>query len=269
MDKNAQNLTLNRIKGRDTSSITLAITAIVLVIGSIAFFATGAYKNTMTQDTKIYDGLRMKAAYTPEGSIKLFALPKTGEARKLSTTEGAPVPSDDKIVIGSAEAQMMIEEKLFTSVGDRIEGFFGINIVVGGILSPTNGSIDMMHLINKEQYAAIEGEENRVFIKKTAEGMPKLFYYKAIGEETSLNITLAEGDITQYTTTTLNGKTYQPVIIGSSEASMMREEKLFTTVGDRIDGFFGNDIIIIGIIKETGTPLDMMHIIPLTEKEIE
>ena len=52
------------------------------------------------------------------------------------------------------------------------------------------------------------------------------------------------------------------IIIGDSEARMMREEKLFTKTGDRIKDFFGlPEITVIGILAPTGTILDNVHIV--------
>ena len=55
------------------------------------------------------------------------------------------------------------------------------------------------------------------------------------------------------------GKTYLPIYVGSTEAKMMIDKKLITKEGDVIEGFFGNDVIVAGIIPETGTLLDTFH----------
>lgn len=52
------------------------------------------------------------------------------------------------------------------------------------------------------------------------------------------------------------------VIIGFSEAEMMRQEKLFKHVGDEINNFFGLDKVkVVGVLKKTGTELDNYHIL--------
>jgi hypothetical protein len=58
---------------------------------------------------------------------------------------------------------------------------------------------------------------------------------------------------------TVGGKNYQPVYIGSTEAAMMQKEKLFQNEGDLINGFFGNDVIVAGILPTTNSPLDSFH----------
>ncbi len=51
------------------------------------------------------------------------------------------------VYIGSAEAQMMINKKLISKVGDTIDNLFGNDIVVAGILPKTKTSLDMMHFV--------------------------------------------------------------------------------------------------------------------------
>ncbi len=50
------------------------------------------------------------------------------------------------------------------------------------------------------------------------------------------------------------------VYIGAEEAKMMREEKLFTRTGDKIQNFFGApEVEIAGVLEPTGTVLDYYH----------
>jgi hypothetical protein len=60
----------------------------------------------------------------------------------------------------------------------------------------------------------------------------------------------------------LNGQKYLPVYIGATEAKIMLDEKLFTRVGDTIGNFFGNRIIITGILDPTNTDYDNYHFVP-------
>jgi hypothetical protein len=101
-----------------------------------------------------------------------------------------------------------------------------------------------------------DGEGERLFIMTSPEGHIKFFYESAvpIGEP-------REGSADGYRTQDIDGVTYQPVLIGSAEAAMMREEKLFSQPGDTISGFFGQDVIVVGVLEETGTSLDMMHVV--------
>ncbi len=62
------------------------------------------------------------------------------------------------ILIGANEAKMMKEEKLFSKPGDMIKGLFGKNVIVIGVLEPTNTSLDMMHLspLTKEDFSEVK-----------------------------------------------------------------------------------------------------------------
>jgi len=67
-----------------------------------------------------------------------------------------------------------------------------------------------------------------------------------------------------FTFETVSGKTYQKIYLGYQEARMMREEKLFQNVGDRIEDFFGNRMIIADIFPETGTVLDNLYFVKVS-----
>jgi hypothetical protein len=60
----------------------------------------------------------------------------------------------------------------------------------------------------------------------------------------------------------VGGKTRVPVFIGSDEARMMINLGLFKSPGDSIDGLFGNDVAIAGVLPRTGTVLDEFHYVP-------
>jgi len=49
------------------------------------------------------------------------------------------------------------------------------------------------------------------------------------------------------------------MVIGASEAAMMRGESLFSKPGDTLSGFFGINTKIEGILGKAGAPLDMFH----------
>ena len=42
---------------------------------------------------------------------------------------------------------------------------------------------------------------------------------------------------------------------------MMQKEKIFTKEGDTIPNFFGNDVIVSGILSKTNTALDNYHFV--------
>ena len=240
----------------------LLVTTLIILAGIALFITSDAVGKQERMSGAIYKDLALKVGYTETGEPKLFTQADPARLKQYKAAEGANIPTTDSMVLGAAEANMMRKEKLFNSVGDEFESFFGIRTRIGGVLTPTNSTLDELHFLSKEQYDAIEGESNRAFILRTPEGMPKLFYTLGSTEDSPLQITLAEGERTAYTPRTIEGVTYYPVFIGSAEAAMMREEKLFTNVGDTIEGFFNTNIVIAGILAQTNTSVDMMHIIP-------
>jgi hypothetical protein len=248
----------------------IIITMALLVIGTTYYFITGLGTGMETSTTTtspeavaVLKNLDVKVAVADGVALKLFALGSNNALVKLAAAEGESLPEATAIVIGSEEAAMMREEKLFTNTGDRLEGLFGIDTSVGGILEPTGTIIDDMHFASSEQYKKIDGEQGRVFIEFTSDGTPKVFYTRAEDEKMPVPLVFAEGDDDDYKVHTFGGVTYYPVIIGSEEAAMMREEKLFERPGDFIKGFFGQNVLIAGILAPTNTSIDMMHIIPL------
>ena len=109
-------------------------------------------------------------------------------------------------------------------------------------------------------------QENKIFTKKNTEGSIKLFYYYVKDEP--LEVQLSEGNIDDYQIHTIGGQNYYPIILGASEAGIMRKEGLFENIGDPIKNFFGKNVVIVGIMKETGGILDTAHLIPLNNGEL-
>jgi hypothetical protein len=245
--------------------VPVLFTLVVMIAGSAAFFAMGR-GSAMSND--IFRDMQLKVAYSPDGKLKLFTLARSNELSRIRTESGNPVPDSDTVVIGFDEANMMRNESLFSNVGDPLIGFFGIDTRVSGVLQKTETSVDDMHFLDAHQFSEIEGVSEVAFIRFTSEGMPKLFYSVAAGELPQ-DLSLSEGLLSEYQYHTMLGKTYMPVLVGSKEAEMMRKERLFKDVGDRIDGFFGQDAFIAGVLEPTGTALDMMHIVPVAPEEVQ
>jgi hypothetical protein len=55
------------------------------------------------------------------------------------------------------------------------------------------------------------------------------------------------------------------VILGNTEAEMMKKEKLFSKPGDKISDFFGINTSVGGILKRTGSVIDDMHFLSDSE----
>lgn len=56
-------------------------------------------------------------------------------------------------------------------------------------------------------------------------------------------------------------KKFIPIYIGFEEAETMKAENLFTKEGDTLTDFFGNNVIISGILPQTKTDFDKYHIV--------
>ncbi len=249
----------------------IAFTLLVLIAGTLAYIAWGA-KDAMGASKvppEVFNGIKYKVAYTPEGAIKVFANAKNNGIAKLSAVEGNNIPEDGSMIIGSAESDMMREEKLFAKPGDNLKDFFGLEkIAIGGVLAKTGTFVDDLHFLKTVQFDAIKAESGKVFSKLTQEGVPKLFFTLGIGAEVPQNFKLAEGSMGGYIKHDLGGVEAYPLVLGSNEAKMMRGEKLFSKSGDMIRGFFGKNVVIVGVLEETNTSLDMMHFVPLNEYQL-
>lgn len=114
-------------------------------------------------------------------------------------------------------------------------------------------SLDKQKAIN----SALAGTENAVAFTK--DGTPKLFASLS-SIPGSLQLENGTGELSS-----------QSVVIGSTEAKMMKEEGLFQNVGDVLPDFFGaKDVTIQGVLKPTGTLADSYHFLSLNAfKDIE
>jgi len=97
-----------------------------------------------------------------------------------------------------------------------------------------------------------------VMVAKTPDGIEKKFFTmdKELPKELAGKVP-ADGFSPVY----IGGKKYSPVYIGYDEAKIMIDEKLFTKEGDTIKGFFGNDVIVSGILPDTNTAYDTYHFV--------
>lgn len=257
----------------------IVFTILVMLVGTMFYFGTGIYKQSSMSNgmynnainnidnnvLELMSNSKLKIVYTPEETIKIFAFANNDYLKNIDVYDGSNTLVGNDLVIGKLEADMMREERLFINIGDSIPDLFGLNISIKGVLSETNTFIDDFHFVSEDNYVNLNGEEDKLLIKFKDEKTPKLFYlydYKPnYPNYDKIKIELTEGDINDYSIRSLDSKIYYPVIIGYDEAMMMREEKLFTNVGDTLDNFFGKDIVIVGVIKKTNTSVDMIHFV--------
>jgi hypothetical protein len=187
----------------------------------------------------------------PESFLGVDSLPSV-----LKAKEGTSVLGNDEMIIGYDEGAAMKKEGLIKGPGDYVKDVFGLpSVKIVGILEPTGTLLDMYHIVNKATLAKMS---NVAVVKYVAEKeIIKSFYFVTdINKPEKL-----KNNIQGFGNVSLGSKTYLPIYIGSSEAKMMIEKKLITKAGDTIDNLFGNDVIVAGILPETGTTLDMMHFV--------
>lgn len=188
-----------------------------------------------------------------EGNPKLF-LGAESLPGSLKANAGTLALGDYEMVIGYKEAMMMKEEKLIQGPGDSLKDFFGLSSVkIVGIIEPTGTLIDDYHFVNGK---TLLNMTNSAEIKIVAEkDITKNFYFvNATNTPEKLKTSIKGFD-----EVALGETKFLPIYVGSSEAEMMIRAKLITKPGDTIDNFFGNNIIVAGILPETQTALDSMH----------
>ncbi len=213
-------------------------------------------KEVVQQAKELFIESRGKVAFV-ESTPKLFLEVEPYETLGITLIEGRALIGPNEMIIGYDEAQMMKEEGLIKGAGDVLPNFFGLDeMKVTGILAKTGTEVDKYHLVSAETLERINGS---AVIRTTAspDGSSKVFYEVAGNTPSQLVAALPEESFNH--PLTVGGKTYQPVYIGADEAAMMQKEKLFKKEGDLITGFFGNDVIVVGIMPKTNSPLDTFH----------
>lgn len=213
-------------------------------------------KDVVQQAKELFIEGRGEVAFA-ENTPKLFLEVEPYETLGITLTEGRALIGPNEMIVGYDEAQMMKEEGLITGAGDVLPNFFGLGeIKVIGILAKTGTELDAYHLVSSETLERINGT---AVIRTTAspDGETKVFYEIAGNTPPQFAAVLPEESFNH--PLTVGGKTYQPIYLGADEATTMQKEKLFKKEGDLIDGFFGNDVIVVGILPKTNTPLDNFH----------
>ncbi|MFH0714125.1 MAG: hypothetical protein V1722_05835 [Candidatus Micrarchaeota archaeon] len=246
--------------------------ALLFMIGVSAAYLAFGPKNTMESnqlDSSFFDGAQFKVAFSSNDSMKLFAYVKNSALAKLTALEGSTFTEDDAIVIGFNEAKEMQREKLFTKPGDSLNNFFGLNrTTIAGVLEKTSSPVDEIHFLGKNAFEAVNASSDRVFAK-TFKGLPELLYVLNPGDELPPQFKLEEGNMNGYSLHNLGNGTYYPIVIGSQEAQKMREEKEFVAIGDLMRNYLDKNFIVVGVLKQTNSSMDIMQFIPLQESQMK
>lgn len=249
----------------------IAFTLLVLVVGIAAYAALGVGSGMKSEanDSSVFEGIRVKVAYAPDGSMKLFANARNNALDALVAEEGGKLPEGDAMVVGYSEAGAMRNEKLFNRTGDVLLDFFGLRrIRVGGVLAKTGSPVDYLHFLDAKSFDSLNATAGKVFVKTTPAGDSELVYYLGLNETAPAGFVLAEGSLKGYTRHYLGSEEYYPLVLGAMEARAMRGEGEFRNTGDAVRGFLGTNFVVAGVLKETGTGMDIMHFVPLRESEL-
>jgi hypothetical protein len=261
----------------------ISFTMLVLLAGTTVLSQEGYFSKTQQLNPMIFGDMAIKVVFD-EDTPELVAYVPPDELSTLPTLIGDPVPEEDSMTLGYYEALDMAEENNITGTQaifgyDVDEDFIGKTVRITGMLKKTSTLIDMMHVLPKDQYDSLPPGD-RIYVKFTEDKMPKFFYYiKPDGSNWPKKIGFEMGGLDEYerlknnqtlATIELGGldlhinknRVYLPLVLGSDEAKMMIDEGLFSKPGDRIEGFFGKDVVIAGVLKPTGTVLDMFHYMP-------
>jgi magnesium-transporting ATPase (P-type) len=164
-----------------------------------------------------------------------------------------------QLVLWYKEALMMKREKLFKNIWDNLKDFFGIDsIQIAWILAPTDTFLDEVHIINTKWFEKLSINQD-LWMTQSNSWILKIFYmYDKTNIPLKWKKTIKGNDNIKQ----IDWKDYISLYIGYDEALMMKKEKLFTNIGDKIDNLFWKNIYIAWILKKTYTTLDMIHFIP-------
>jgi hypothetical protein len=256
------------VKGMAKKTEIIIAVLVILTVTYLYFEVDGLGNSLMPMkiDPLLFNDIKLKVAFKDE-QMKIFAFAKNNGISMLPVKEGNSIPEKDTIVLGYSEAMMMKNENLIKGAGNNLNGFFGIDTKVEGILRRTNSFIDDFHFLSYEEFKAIQGQENKAFIKME-EDSPEFIYTYRPGEILLLDKKFVEGNLSNYKLKYIDGEAYYPIILGYTEGQMMKSEKEFSKPGDTIKGFFGKNLVVAGVLNKTNSALDMMHIVPLTEDEL-
>ena len=261
-------LTLKYFRPNSKNLISLAMPLVMIVFFSSIFFqfarlSIGMENKSMalrvsivqaTNINKLIANNQAAVAYLKDVPKLFLGVNQLSDQGIVA--EGTNILNDNEMVVGATEAAMMRKEKLFTNVGDEINGFFGLDKVrVVGVLKLTGTAIDNYHLFNLANWQKLKKD---VTIKSVAEKeVLKSFYFVSNGQ-TPL---VYKSEIGDFSKVVIDDAEFQPIYIGAKEAQMMIRNKLIKNNGDQVKKFFGNNVIV-KLLPLTKTVLDDFHFVP-------
>ena len=267
--------------------LSVLFTVFMLSLGTVGAYSQGYFALSKPKvDPRTFSELQLKVVFDGDDPELLGYVPAP-LLSKYPALMGDSAPDDESVVLGYEEAREMMSESNIT-LSEALWGYktelLGSSITVSGVLKKTDSLLDMMHLLSSNRFGKFSPGE-KISVELTEDKMPKFFYgikpdnsnwpakarfasgsedaFKSqVVESSLLSFDVGNGNVREISVHVGQNKTYVPLVLGSEEARMMRDEKLFQNVGDKIDGFFGRNVYIEGILEPTDTVLDMFHYIP-------
>ena len=154
--------------------MTAIFTFVFIQFGRLSTAMASGENSSMTKKSVINTDSLNYVTFISQNKTKIYF---TGDTMKLfletknlpaewKIAEGSIIFGKNEMIIGSKEAAMMREEKLFTKTGDTIKNFFGVEeMKIIGILAPTGSIIDSYHIVDSETFAQLKS--NAEFMIKT------------------------------------------------------------------------------------------------------
>lgn len=263
-------LLLRGFKPGKKNYISIIAPIVMVIVFTFGFFEFAKFSSSMEAEAQMEKPKASVEATDKTNSLIVKSQSKIAFADKapkiflgaeyldssIAKVNGGNQLKDNEVIIGADEAKMMIEEKLFSKPGDTINNFFGISeIRIIGIIEPTGTILDNYHLVNPNTLSRLKTSAQL----KTATAEKDLKYFYLLDGNNSPE--QFKPEIVTAAPVNLGVKKYLPIYVGSAEAKIMMDEKLFSKPGDTINNLFGNDVIIAAILPETKTSLDDMHFI--------
>ena len=271
----SNSLLLKNFKPRKKNYLSMIAPILMAVIFTFVFIQFGKLSSGMedisspiaineelsTNITKFVAGNNTKINFL--GDVpKLFLGVEKFDLNEVGVLKGTVELKEDEMILGYAEAKMMINEKLISGPGDTLKDFFGVpEMKVVGILDKTGTMLDEYHIVNTATSLKITNVADLKVIDDL--GILKYFYIVEDGKIPSKYKDILTMD--NFGSVEINGKQYLPVYVGQGEAKMMIKADIFKledlVAGKLIDGLFGNDVKIVQILPKTGTTLDHFHFV--------
>lgn len=161
-----------------------------------------------------------------------------------------------EMIVGYMEAKMMIDEWLIIWVGSELDNFFGISKVkIVWILAKTDTALDDVHILNSLHYETLLGDSESLKYFETPDHLALRTFYL-----------FDEANIPHFFSNDLKNENrmvwaYQKMYVGYTDANMMVKLWLVKWLWEKLDNFFGNNVVYFQKLKKTYSAYDMMHFV--------